>query len=364
MTKMDDILLAAENSEGKPQRRPLFKRRRGGTVLTREQVKAIKLGRKKLRREMKERGIKSREEFDLMAASLGLYFDKCRWLLFWRWLSFGNGLAALAGTAAALGGAVFLYSTVTQMRGHFTINMSDGLFREGFVLSETEDFARPTTHLFCEPAVDVPCISISHIPQDIDDYEGQHNENYFAYTFFLRNEGESTVDYVWSIDLNSESRELANACWVMVFEDGEMLFYAAPDENGGVEALPAFGDDSRGYINPSLMTYSRDAQTQYRKIAEKGNLTYYRAVPISFISDKTVAVGGQNEVVPMDVHKYTVVIWLEGDDPDCTDEMIGGHVGMEVNMCLVGEEGETTRGDGAWEGNWDAFWDNLVFWQG
>ena len=364
MKKKDTTLLNADNPVGTPQRRPFFRRKRAGVELTREQVAAIKLGRRQLRRELKERGIKGREEFNLMASGLGFYFDKSRLLLFLSWLLHGRGLWALAGAAAALVGVLFLYSTVTQLRGHFTINMSDGMFREGFVLSETEDFKNPTTHLFCEPAIDVPCISISHIPWNIDNYEGAHNENYFAYTFFLRNEGESTVDYLWSVDLNSESGNLSEACWVMVFEDGEMLFYAAPGENGKAEALPAYGDNSRGYLHPSLMEFCRDPEQQYPVITQKGNLTYYRVVPIPFVSDITVAAGERSGVVPTEVHKYTVVIWLEGDDPDCTDELVGSHVGMEVNLQLVTEQGETAAGTGAAEGHWNDLWESLKFWKG
>ena len=35
------------------------------------------------------------------------------------------------------------------------------------------------------------------------------------------------------------------------------------------------------------------------------------------------------------MHKFTVVLWLEGDDPHCTDDLIGGHLGMEFNLELV-----------------------------
>ena len=46
-----------------------FKKRRGGVVLTKEEVKEIKAGRKKLRREMKAAGIRSRKEFELTASA-------------------------------------------------------------------------------------------------------------------------------------------------------------------------------------------------------------------------------------------------------------------------------------------------------
>lgn len=60
--RLEDLILAAENSEGKKQRRPFFKKKRSGELLTREQVSAIKLGRKLLRAEMKAKGIKDKED--------------------------------------------------------------------------------------------------------------------------------------------------------------------------------------------------------------------------------------------------------------------------------------------------------------
>ena len=61
-------LTAVENTVGDAQRRPFFRRKRGGVVLTRQQVKAIKRGRKLLRRDMKKRGLKRKEDFELMAS--------------------------------------------------------------------------------------------------------------------------------------------------------------------------------------------------------------------------------------------------------------------------------------------------------
>ena len=331
--RIEDYILAAENAEGKRQRRPFFRRRRSNVLLTREQVKAIKKGRKLLRKDLKKQGLKSKEDFEVIAASQGLYFDKNRFLVFW-WMR-GCGLWALLGSILTLLGVMLLMSWITELRGHFTINMSEDLFREGFILSDTADFRNPTTYLFATPAEDVPCISINDIPLDVDEYEGEHNDQYFAYTFFLRNEGESTVDYTWALELNSESKSLSDAVWVMVFEDGKMLFYAEPNAQGKTEALPAFDDNTRGYVNPKLIGLNAKPEEQYQLIRQRGELSYYRLVPRDFLSNSLVAAGAVERVAPTEVHKYTVVIWLEGDDPDCTNDMIGGHVGMEFNFELT-----------------------------
>ena len=33
---------------------------------------------------------------------------------------------------------------------------------------------------------------------------------------------------------------------------------------------------------------------------------------------------------PLDLDRYTIVVWLEGDDPDCTDPLIGGELKMHM----------------------------------
>ena len=33
-----------------------------------------------------------------------------------------------------------------------------------------------------------------------------------------------------------------------------------------------------------------------------------------------------------DLDKYTVVIWVEGDDPDCTNDLIGGRIDMHMTL--------------------------------
>lgn len=333
------IYVAAANNPVGNKQRGLFKRTRAEEELTREQVKAIKKGRKALREDLRQRGITDKKEFELMASSLGLYFDKSRWLLFLLWLFGGRGLWLLAAALGLLLFVLWLFSQVTQMRGHFTINMTDDLFREGFVLSETVGFERPTTHLFCTPAEDVPCVSISFLPDDLDAIDGKHHDQYFAYTFYCKNAGETVVGYDWTVRLNSESKDLSSAAWVMIFEDGEMTFYAEPNaQTGEPEALPAFGDDSRGYIGRPLEQFCKAPEAQYETILEKENFSYNRVIPQPFVSEDIVAAGRQPELAPGDYHKYTVVVWLEGDDPDCTNDKIGGHLGMDFEFSMIKKE--------------------------
>lgn len=312
----------------------LIKKTRAGVVLSEDEVQAIKAGRKKLRKEMRARGIRSKKEFELTASSLGLYFDKHRPALL-LWLG-RHWLAALLGALLAFLLVLLLFSLVQKMRGHFTINMSDEMFREGFTLSETVGFENPTTQLFANPAVDVPCVSISQLPLDLDEIDGEHNDVYFAYTYYIRNEGESTVDYQWTLDITRETLKASGAVWAMVFEDGNMRFYAKAAASGQAEALPAQGDNTRGYPDLNLRELAPESD-QFEIVKQVGDVTYWRVIPDKYESDLRITSGGQTGVDPMEVHKYTVVLWLEGDDPQATDELIGAHMGVEMSFRLTGE---------------------------
>lgn len=350
-----------EGTEKETSQKRLFKKKRAGVVLTKEEVKAIKAGRKKLRKELKARGIKGKRDFEMTAASLGLYFDKRRGLLGWLLL---HWLGILIGLMLALLLLLFLFSLVQQMRGHYTVNLSEGMFKEGFLMSETEDFANPTTHLFAVPAEQIPCISITQIPEDVDEFDGEHNDVYFAYTYYIRNEGESTVGYTWDVRMNMETQELSDAAWAVIFEDGVMRFYAkANAETGEEEALPAFDDDTRGYLGIPLMDLDPGSD-QFEVVAQRGSMTWYRVIPEPFVTDRVIAMGRQEDVAPGDIHKYTVVLFLEGDDPECTDELIGGSLGVQMDFRLETEADNEDAEDeyGLFGVKWKRLWENMKFW--
>ncbi len=313
----------------------LFKKRRGGIVLTKEEVREIKAGRKKLRRDMRAAGQKSKKEFEVVAASLGLYFDTDkRWNLL-KWFLLARAGWILLATALLLLAVLYGISYITQLKGHFTVSLSGKMFQEGFALSDDQDFSVYSSHLFATPAAQIPCITMVDIPEDVDNYDGEHNGNYFAYTFYLKNEGEKSASYHWEVRLVSESKEVSNATWVMVFEDSIMNFYAKANEDGTVDTIPAKDNNDEGFLRAPLYDWAEDPQEQYEVIHEVHGIKFWRLIPKPFVSDEVAAEGVRMGMQPGEVHKYTIVLWLEGNDPDCTDDLIGGHIGFEVYMSML-----------------------------
>ena len=52
----------------------------------------------------------------------------------------------------------------------------------------------------------------------------------------------------------------------------------------------------------------------------------------NFLSDKLVCQYENKEFLVGNVDRYTIVIWMEGDDPDCVDEIIGGSVQFSMSI--------------------------------
>ena len=49
-------------------------------------------------------------------------------------------------------------------------------------------------------------------------------------------------------------------------------------------------------------------------------------------SDIEVMVQGRKDFKPGDIDKFTIVIFIEGDDPDCIDALIGGEMKMHMEI--------------------------------
>ena len=402
--KLEKYLIAANDPDGKRQLRPIFRRKRAGEVLTREQVAAIKKGRKILRKEMKEQGLKRRIDFEITATNMGLYFDRSK--LFWPfflWLIRDNTVLKVLATTAAITTVVtvsvpvvryvteyvteyitefiqeFIDRIVEQIVteyeekevDRFTINLSDELFDSGFALSEDFSFETAESQLIAMPATGVPCLSIRDIPRNVMEEGGVYPDNSFlAYTFYCRYESSSdeAIDYHWSLNITEETEHtvedsetgetstlnLSEAIWVMIFEDNKMMLYAKVGADGELEAIPEQGVTDMGYIEGPMMDFAKDPEGQYEIVQEGEYYNYWRVKPQNFISDTVIAEGLMMGVTPFDstlhdveagfdpenpngIHKYTIVIWLEGDDPECTNALIGGAIGMNFVIKFADE---------------------------
>ena len=194
-----------------------------------------------------------------------------------------KGLVALA----LIFGVLFAMSFMQENMGNFTINLNRlELFRRGVAIADNADFNGATARLTADAISDGTNIAAEDLPSNLDDVDGSHNgKNYVAYTFYIRNAGKTDLDYSAKLKIVSASKGVEKAARVKVWRNGEPTVYAAAAKDGNPE--------------PDTVPFS-DKDT------------------VTSIEDKNFRVG--------DVDKYTVVIWLDGDDPECVDKIIGGAV--------------------------------------
>ncbi len=198
---------------------------------------------------------------------------------------------------------LFLLSFMQEKMGNFTINLDRlELFRKGIAIDYDPYFTRPTARLTVSPVKEATNISISDLPWNIDEVDGEHNGvNYMAYTYYLRNAGKEDVDYVATINLVSASKDADKAVRVAVWHNGERTVYAQPSADG---ETPEPGCEN-------------------------------------FFSDTIAYVFYQDDFKVGYVDKYTVAVWLEGDDPECVDAIVGGAVEFTMKI-VASNEVDTT----------------------
>ena len=188
---------------------------------------------------------------------------------------------------------LFIAAFMQEKMGNFTINLNRlELYRKGISISDTGDFKEATARLTASTVQDATNISIDDLPENVDEIEGNHNgKNYMAYTYYLRNAGKEDLGYISRITLDSCAKGAEQAVRVAVWRNGERVVYAEPAADGGTE---------EGCTN--------------------------------FVSDDVVCTYEESNFLVGNVDRYTIVIWMEGDDPECVDAIIGGSVEFSMHI--------------------------------
>ena len=181
--------------------------------------------------------------------------------------------------------------------GSFTVRVSKyDMTNQGLSLSETPDYNHTISVLNADMQYDMTNISGKDLPDNIDMVNGAHNgRNYIAYTFYLINAGDDTLSYDSILYIDNVSKGVDEAIRVAVFYNGVKTVYGKTKSSGqGMES---------------------DCDQE-------------------FLSATTVMQGRVEGFEPKAKDKYTVVIWLEGNDPDCVDAIIGGKIkfGMDFKI--------------------------------
>lgn len=215
----------------------------------------------------------------------------------------------------------------------------------GLVLSETADFAKPTSFLDMKGPENMDQTTYSRLDMREETLakDGALGAGgYIAYTMYLKNAAEyKSLQYTTSIVLKNKKKDAEKAMRIMVVTyrqdaEPEIVVYAEQKAEDTPEYIAYDSDDFelQKPISLAMLNAGKDGfegaiqlktnETQPFKgySGVEGDWEHY----IDKITDQQLNAG---EVV-----KYTVYMWLEGSDAQCKDEIIGGYCTVEITFSV------------------------------
>ena len=179
---------------------------------------------------------------------------------------------------------------------NFTITLDSEYGREsGLVIYERLDNPEDWRNFLRSANIEFfTDISVDWLPENIDNEgDGSHNgRNYIAYTFYAENRGQDTINYWSTIKIDDVVKNVDEAIRVMVIKNGNKVIYAK---------------NNRETEEP-----------------EPGTVPFKKEDTVMLELTENFRVGDRD--------KYTIVIWLEGDDPECKNDLIGGEIKMHMTL--------------------------------
>ena len=178
---------------------------------------------------------------------------------------------------------------------------------------------------------------------------------YLAYTWYVKNVGDDILGMNYNIKIVDLKRSMYStytideAMRVMLYEN-EVIYARdknSPDEDKRTHNYTVY---AKGTNNPIVIA----GETEYRECVGESNgdgvcIGNNKERAERFYSDKYVMVQDVKQVAPFQVLRYTLVIWIEGNDPECVGNPPNGagmEFSMEFNFIGTYKDGELVDSEG------------------
>ena len=248
-----------------------------------------------------------------------------------------SGIALLILVAVLF--LIWLISWLYTSVGDLVITVDNTAARKGITISANADGSDPHTELSAPMAAEVTNITYNWLPATLDlEADGSHNgRNYLAYTFYLTNSGSETLDYDSQLKAVRSAKSADEAARIMVYKNGVPAVYAKKnltDVNGnvpakdGAEIMPFEKIFEKvipdNYIPPTAEEIAAKAEEPQNRTPVEVNDT---EVTITEFAEDNIVFHVKGEgLEPGKTDKYTIVVWIEGEDPECIDDIRGGYM--------------------------------------
>ena len=192
--------------------------------------------------------------------------------------------------------SLYVILDIIYSEGKFTVILdSNKTLESGLAIYDSLNNAHGKRKLEATPIKFMDNISYKWIPANVDtEADGSHNgQNYIAYSFYVENQGNEVLNYHYEVVVDDVIKNVDEAIRIRIYRNGEDVTSAQPASLGGQTEL-----------NTEPFIEIKD--------------------------DGTIILEHIGDFKPDDLDRYTVLVWLEGDDPDCTDDLIGGELKMHM----------------------------------
>lgn len=189
---------------------------------------------------------------------------------------------------------------------YFAITLDKDLYlRNKVVIYDDPNYKVYRSKIYVESMDFFDDISEKWLPNNLDETNGSHNgESYLAYTFFIENLGDEVVHYYDELIIDDVIKNLDEAIRFRIYIDGTPTVYA--------KKSPVTGEPEVG------TTAFVDEETVYREKVENFS--------------------------PGEIHRYTIVMWIEGNDLECTNNILGGEIKVHYDFKSYHIEGRDDDG--------------------
>lgn len=240
---------------------------------------------------------------------------------------------------------LWIISWLITTIGDLVISVDSGAAKKGITISSNEDGSDAQTKLYADMVKDVTNITYDWLPAtlDLEGYGNHNGRNYMAYTFNLTNNGKETIDYETELRAVRAAKSADEACRIMIYRNGEPSVYAK--ENMGLTTADNSPEPFEkifkkvipdNFKAPTAEEIEAAAEEPQNK--EPVEVTDEEIEVTQWTDDDVVFHNTREGIAPGETDKYTIVMWIEGEDPECIDDIRSGYVKLEWFFNIAGEE--------------------------
>ena len=258
-------------------------------------------------------------------------------------------IAAVVAFFSAIGVASLVtVSFLGRTTGTFTVAVTNSAVRLG--LSKTNDFSKSTAVLHIDKLLPLRETSYVNLPSDdildaeeqeefkanvIYDEQGNPDSlQYIKYTFFISNLSNTIASY--NLNINLGDRNKSNDGTERTLDDTlRVMVYQNDGDSNNHDRLIFAKEAAKNNVTIDNKDTRREFISSYPSGSNQEDADH-KLVDYSFAPGQTIYTYKVNNFKKGDVKRYTLIIWLEGEDPQSNgdDEIPEGaslKLGVDIN---------------------------------